>query len=365
MDDKGWRKVAREVSRAGVIASTIYILASFSLLFTRHVHEHAKTMLYSGLLLFPHSVAIAYVASGATGRSTKATGVAALLSIPALLAPLAALYDPFLTPSLLFLLGGLPLALASLIAAGQRGGSLRLSLVMTAVTYISTALTIASWLLRRGGLFSQYSLGLTMSYTIALIYSVTFHSLPATYKDKPVTLLGYVSVALTSISSLLVVWDLVGEGLPLLLLSMYTYIVGARLYRVPQYIAWVRSNIKRGTAAYRGMKYYLDGHIFVIATALLATAMIGYEVLKPGPCSVGCILLSLHVLALGFSWMHVAIHAPMMLPVIVGVRHAKRYNIWPYLLTILSLLLWPGAGLASLILILASFAAMILVFLRL
>jgi hypothetical protein len=44
---------------------------------------------------------------------------------------------------------------------------------------------------------------------------------------------------------------------------------------------------------------------------------------------LGCII---HATAIGFAGLHIFIHAPMMLPVILGVPTARRYNPIPYAL---------------------------------
>jgi hypothetical protein len=110
------------------------------------------------------------------------------------------------------------------------------------------------------------------------------------------------------------------------------------------------------------MIYYLEGHAYVIAIVVLIV-LYTIPAMHAG-CNLNCVLLELHLLALGFAWMHVAIHAPMMIPVILGVRHAKRYTQAPYVFALLSAVLWPFMGIVSLILIILSLAGMIYVFLK-
>jgi hypothetical protein len=262
-------------------------------------------------------------------------------------------------------LASVGLIFASYRTAYDRTGSLRISLKLFAVTYAFTLAASILWVTKdTDKVFPIFSLSLVSVYTIPLIYSVTVHSLPSTFNDKPSVPAAYSSVILAGFGGLLLLnIDFVKFGVFMVFLSTVVYLYGARVYKFKKYLNNVSQRLDRNSDAFKGLKYYLDGHLAVIILVIVMVAVQFWYVIAYG-CNRECILLALHMLTLGFAWLHVAIHAPLMLPVILGLKHAKRYNVAPYILTILASITWLWMGLLSLALILLSFVAMVYVFLK-
>ncbi|MCE4608925.1 MAG: hypothetical protein F7C36_00895, partial [Desulfurococcales archaeon] len=138
-------------------------------------------------------------------------------------------------------------------------------------------------------------------------------------------------------------------GLSLALVSLLIYPLAARFYRLPSYSR--RIPIKdKNHPAYQGAKYFITGHYYVM---LVIAIILLYTILyfKNSGCTLLCLV---HAYSMGFIALHFMIHGPMMLPVILRVKHRKKFTQIPYLLILLSLLLWPGLGIGSYILFVSS-----------
>ncbi|MCE4628259.1 MAG: hypothetical protein F7C34_03820, partial [Desulfurococcales archaeon] len=140
------RKLARQVSRLGVIAASAGVIAGLaSFAFHGFLLWHMILMLYTGFVMFPHYVAIAYVSSSAAKKGVSLANTMAIASIPMLVLPLVArIYWPRLV-SILVLLAALGGVVASLGAAAERRGSLRLSLLLAGIAYAGLTLSIICW----------------------------------------------------------------------------------------------------------------------------------------------------------------------------------------------------------------------------
>ena len=361
------RKLARRVSRIGVIAASAGVIAGLASFALRgFLLWHMILMLYTGFIMFPHYVAIAYISSSASKKGVLLTNAMAIASTPLVILPIIArVYWPRLA-SALVLVAAIAGIAASLGSAVERRGSLRLSLILAGIAYAGLALSTAYWWASgfRASLV-DYALSVALAYTATLIYAVTSHSLPSTFADRPSPPVSLVAALGSVLAGLYVLegndpW-IAGD---IWLASALLYIYGARLHRVGRYFRVAREKSRGSEKAYRGLWYYLVGHVFVLLVVLLASVVLAWASREPVIPRARASLILLHLLGLGFAWMHVAIHAPMMLPVILGVRHAMRYNAWPYILVLGATLLWPVSGAASLVLAAAGFAAMLLVFFK-
>jgi len=339
-----WRTVSKEAARAGVVASIVYLAASLALLVAGYPHEHARAMTYGVLLLFPHAVAVAYVASASSARTYPLVGLMALSVAPAAVAPAVAVRSIGLAALLFAFVSAVSAPAAALVGAGRRR-SVRLSLFMVSLSYAATLAVIAYMLVAgHPRLFSQAALALVIAYPVLLIYAVTVHALPATFSDEPSYPAALLLLALGGAGALLVASGSLEVGAIAALSSAALYVYAARLYKVGDYRRWVESRYSdKGSPAYKGMRYFLDGHLFVIVSiVILAVHTVLYIM---GACNLLCLV---HSYAMGFVTVHVLIHAPMMLPVILRIRHRRRYTLAPLATALAATLLWPLAGPAAL-----------------
>lgn len=342
------RALYRVVSRLGILASIAYLVAGMAFLLAERVLDHARILLYGALLLFPHSVALAYVASGFAGSIPKLLGSGAYVSLALLAAPaLGLLYSPGAALAL-FLAAFAVMALISGYVASGRRGSLRLSLALVGLSYLVSSLVITAILTLKGktGLFSE-GLALTVAYPLTLIYAVTVHSLPSTFRDSPLYTPASALPALTLLASLLALNGYVLWSSIAVLASMALYAVAAKLYRLPTYARGIEK-LRGKSPAYSGLRFFIEGHYAILAIiALTAIYTLAGHLIWRGPQA----LLLIHLYAIGFTLGHIVIHGPMMLPVILGVKHKRRYTRTPYIAVTAAASLWPIASEASYILI--------------
>jgi hypothetical protein len=301
--------------------------------------------------LFPYSVSVAYVASALNKYYPSQLPIAlgVLLLAPT---PLLALSVGEEWANLLVVIAGILGFASAFYTSVFKRGSVRLSMQLVAITNllaVITAIVRQCW--AQGLLFSYYSLAMTISYPVTLIYAVTVHALPSTFKDKPHVTVSWLLPVLTIVSALLILTDKAELGGVLAILSAYLYIVAAKLYKLKEYFQ-LASKFPEGPAR-GGAYYFLEGHIAVIILIVLITV---YMVL-PG-CNVLCLL---HLYALGFSSLHVMIHGPMMVPVILGIRHKRRFNPSPYVFQLIAMALFPFSGIGALTFYVLTILAAILI----
>lgn len=328
--------LTRNIARLVVYTSIVYLVAALLYVIAGNFLVHASLMLYSSLILFPYGVAIAYIASGAVRRSFAAVlasaGGVILVVLPTSVATVIGLEE--IADSLVALAGFLA-ALSSGYVALQRRGSIKLSLFMVCVSMINlSVIPLVKMILVSTPLF-EYAIALVIGFPISLIYAVTVHSLPSTFNDKPLYEASIPLPFINLLASILVLSKWATYGTLLLLFSLALYIVAARIYRVLRYLdtAKQKSGVSR-----RGLLYFLYGHVTVIISILIVVVYSSAFIAGSGFCRVLCIL---HELALGFTSLHVYIHAPMMIPVILGIKHRRRFNPVPYLATLIAMLIFP------------------------
>ncbi len=346
----------RIASIAGILASAAYLAAAIVAAPAGFYGHHMVLALYGSLVLFPHAVAIAYVAS-ASPRNSRPLQLAAVLSPAAIAAPLLGLYA-LEAADLAVLAAFAPMIAAAARAAATRRGSARLSMILVSATYTVSMATIAYYLWVNATIIEK-ALMLVAAFDVTLIYAVTVHSLPSTFGDRPVAGASPVPHALAAAAALAAPWSTTLFSI-LLAASMAVYLVAARIARAYKYYERL-SRLDPSTPAYKGMKYFLDGHIWVLATTLVTIA---YAVVS----ALGVIepreppnLALLHVVVLGFVMIHILIHEPMMVPVILGLKHKRVFIPHAYPAAVLAAFAWPfNPGFALIIagLVLASMFAM-------
>lgn len=346
-------RVIRAVSAVGVIASIAYLLAAFIYLALDKPKIHARFMLYGALVLFPYSVSLAYVSSVAKKRvpSLIPLTVGNILLLPLPVLWLYGVSDSFLEGILI--IAGLLGVPSAFLVARERKASVKLSLELVGLTYTIMAVSAASAVVSTGLLFHDHALALVYAFPLPLVYSVTVNAFPATFKDQPSKRASYLLPLLSLVSAILVLRGNVLWANIVFALTLLLYIYAARLYRIPRYKAFL-DNLPEGPGR-DGLAYFLWGHLAVL---VLSAIIVAYMFLGGSMCSSLCIL---HLLALGFTSLHVWIHGPMMLPVILGMKHRRRFNTSPYALLLLATLAFPFSGIAAFSLYILSLAAALLI----
>ncbi len=277
----------------------------FSIMRNHVIHMY---LMISTMILFPHAVALAYVSS--LNRKDSALREAALLlSLPLVIMPLS-----FNVVKLYSIIPFSIMVIYSLASSRLWKGSPRYSLILVGVSYVY--LTIS--MIMHGGLVTT-AIHL-LSYLITLIVAVTSHSLPSTFRDEALWPFSFISAFTSSLTFI---------SYKLIFIPLIFYAIGVRLWSLPRYLKIIERYDKR-TFAYRGNRYFLMGHAFVLpSVAVSSLACLG------GPLTL------LHAILLSFVTIHIYIHTPMMLPVILRIRHRRNYMNWIFILPLLSAALWP------------------------
>lgn len=332
-------------SRAGVILGALAFAGGLGMAEVRP-GTHAWVVASSALTLFPLAVWISYALAGVrrppswfpkvswAAVALAAAGVAAAAAGVAVAAGV---------------LGGAGLLLGAflgIVAASASAGreSAMLSYRLGSLASASGALYMILYYLvnedQPGDVPVYYALGLLAAYPIPLIHAVTIHSLPSTYRDSPparaAALAGYLGAAAGP------AYLFFGEralALTAVMLALYPYTT--RAYKAPSYAAQDAARLKPGPAR-AGRVFYSTSHI---ATSGLAVASaLAIVLYLAGPGYPGGSLGLVHLLAAGFTATHVYIHAPIMLPTVLGVAAGRRFTlaavsvysaalsgvIWPY-----------------------------------
>lgn len=325
-------------SRAGIYLSAILMASALALAYIGSVGVHAWLALAGALTLFPASVWVAYAASASRrAAATKwymasSTAAVALISAGGLLG-----YRAVNAGSAIVGVGLLLASAAGLIVLPQvRRVEARLSVALGSLAALSGG--VYSFLYGlimggEGGIPSRLALGLTASFPVPLIHAVTVHSLPSTFKDKP---LKPAAVAGGVLTLVMPPAFLVSEraGSAVLAVFLAAYVLSARLYRTPSYVRIAKGF--KSPAARFGVLFFAHSHLVSLAYTLSATTAAAAH-------AAGILggLQLIHILAAGFVALHVYIHVPLMLPTILALPAARRFK-----LALASVILAAASGLA-------------------
>ncbi len=347
--------LVRSVSAILVLAGLLLIPPALYLAYAGRLVEHATLMAGVLLPVFVAGVAVSYVTSALAPR--RATAAAARLAALALAGGLLALAagGQLLargTASLQLLALAYALTATGLLQslAALRGApfSLLASVGGLALAYVLATLYTA-YTIAAGTDPFHAMLGLAYAIPVTSIYAVTIHSLPRTYQREPRRLLVAALYTVQAVGLAAYAFK-PRAGVALLALGFALYPLAARFDLLPEGLR--RAGRLRGAA--RGSHlYYVWGHTTAAILSAAAIAATAYHLASP---DFNSFTLLIHTVTLGFTACHIALHAPLMLPVILGVRTAKRYNPLPYILILAALALHPLSGGASL----AAFAAAVL-----
>ncbi len=177
----------------------------------------------------------------------------------------------------------------------------------------------------------DFALKFALLYDVLMIYGVSTHSFPNTFRDKP-------DWPLTFLAVVFLILSLVYDGF--MLISLILYFLGAKFYK-----AWKFYEIVKNYSgiAKKGNLYLLVGTLSSVTGILSAL-----------PLNT---LYKLHYLLMGFVAPHIFTHLPLMIPAILRVRAFKDYCLVTFILLILAVLSWPS--LVSMILFLGSVVCII------
>ncbi len=334
-------------SRAGIYLSAALLASALALAYTGRAGVHAWLALTGALTLFPASVWVAYAASASRrAAATKwylasSTAAVALIAAGGLLGYWTVNTGPAVVGA------GLLLASAAglIVLPRVRREEARLSVALGSLAALSGGVYSLLYILVTGGeagIPARLALGLIASFPVPLIHAVTVHSLPSTFKDKPLKPAALAGGALTLAMPLAF---LASEraGSAVLAVFLAVYILSARLYRTPSYVG-VAGGFK-SPAARSGALFFAYSHVVSLAYTLVAASAAAAH-------AAGILggLQLIHVLAAGFVALHVYIHVPMMLPTILSLPAARRFKLAlaSVVLAAVSGLAWSVSRLAAL-----------------
>ncbi|HIQ23975.1 MAG TPA: hypothetical protein EYH50_02890 [Pyrodictium delaneyi] len=325
-----WSRVRLWSIRAGIVVSIVYAAVALSAAYRGDVYSHAAFMVPGGLVLFASVMAYAYSAPvlhrlGGPAEAAGVLVVAALSAFPLLAysrVPAAWLF--YTTPAVVVAV------LTALGAVRLRNTIARASYMHISLSYIVSS--VLAFIAYSDAGIRGAAVALTYSLLLPLVYAVSFQSFTMTCGLKPVLWLLPASTAASLVSGVAAITGSSYAG-PAALISMVLYIIGARLYEV-------KRCMHGGKAARR---YFAIGHIAVlVATVLSIYAIAG----GTGP-------YALHTVLIGFVGVHIAVHAPMMVPVVVGLSNARRFTPLPYVLLLAAVPAWSYSCRASMLLLVA------------
>lgn len=302
-------------------------------------HAHFSLMAPS-IVVFTSSMAYAYAvpALSRLGSAAEAAGIPAVALLA--LYP-AALYLGYGFSWLLYSAGAL--LLATLSAAGvaaMRSSLLKASYLHIALSYAVSAVLVPLALGRLGagaaGMAAVYGLLLPM------VYAVSYQSFSMTCGVKPVLWLLPVSTGLSLAAGALLLTGPAGLSSLLAALSTVLYALGARIYRAGRCA-------RSGSLAH---SYFAAGYVGVLASLIpvIYAALAGGDV------------YTMHMVAIAFIGMHIAVHAPMMVPAAAaGIPNARRYSIAPFLVGLSAAAAWKACCLCSSVFLIYWLALVLLV----
>ncbi len=332
MDSRRIKRVHR-ASMAGILASLAYLAIGLVAAAVRAAEYHVFMMAGGVLVAFVVAVESSYVVSPMRAKSHPLMGASYAFLVAS---PIIAALAPPIGVALglgawsATLIASLALeVIPALVGASLSRGSVRASLAASAFSNALTAvyLGVAAHTLRGNPVL--VGLGLLYAFPVPMIFAVSLHAFPSTYGRKPLWPLLPLPFALAAAASLgLAVearpapWILVAAAL-----SLVAYIPAARIHEAPR-IAGEVSRERKPPIVVKTHKYFLWGHVYV---AIIVAYILYLASLRAAgwPVRLGCLI---HATAIGFAGLHIFIHAPMMLPVILGIPTARRYNVSPYAL---------------------------------
>lgn len=310
---------------------------------------HIAFLAFGFLPSFTYSIASSYVASLArTSASDIAIATAATWS-----APLASLLSPKWSLLLLGLASAYMAVSTAVRYSGRVPARFRPSILAVSAAYGSMGLFgVMAGLTGKLGIVPA-GLGVVLASAVGMIYAVTWHSLPRTFRDTG-SLPGLVALYAVHYSSLAALaFGRTGPALMLLGAGLLLYGFSSNFHKLGKYVSASRS-APEGPAR-RGRLYFAWGHVMVAASIAAILVLIAAHM--AGEARLATLV---HAIPVGFVGMHIYIHVPMMLPPLFGIKAPGVFTRAPFPLLLVSSLLWPISPHAFIVLFAAS-AVLVLV----
>ncbi|AEM38033.1 hypothetical protein Pyrfu_0161 [Pyrolobus fumarii 1A] len=342
---------ARMMSKIGIYLSIVYLSIGIVLAMSGYTALlHPVLTSFGAMTVFVSGVAIAYIISIRPRKPLYPVLLvfgATLLYVAALIWLHSPVYG-LATLAVGFAALGLGTLGTSMMA--KSGTTVRASLLALGYTFLFTSayLMIATTSLQLS--LHPTLLGYIMAFPMQVIYAVTLHALPSTYNIRPSRII-YAAFPLASLSSLLLpLLPLYGALAASASLLIFTFSSG--FTRIPSILRKLPAN----RAAGRAHRYFLIGHLYALTSIVLATILlISYGI------GIAPQLYLIHFLLIGVVSTFIVIHAPLMLPVILGTRTARRYNQAPFASLLASAVTWILNRDISLVLFLVALVSTLLI----
>ncbi|MCE4607176.1 MAG: hypothetical protein F7B59_07615 [Desulfurococcales archaeon] len=337
----------RKTSRIGIIETLAILAVSLGYLPFGYARIHAKLIVYGLVPVFVYSIAMVYLASAKPGHD-RVIFPWLLATYPFILVtPFVSLLGSF---TILMYYYGATLIFASIpffLGYLTKKGSLRISLGLLGLSMLQTGVILIASIVTYGSSLKPPEIGtaVLLAFPVTAIYAISVHAVPKTFRSEPEKLSTIILSAVLILATIAYTVGYYRYAIMLYAVSFFAYPISIRLYKIRE---WERSiKAKKDTPGKPGNLYFIYSHYFVWLFTIL-TPITTYMYLEG---SIKDIYTLIHVLTIGFIGMHIYIHAPMMVPVVINVKTKRRYTILPPLFLTLAVILWPFSGALSYILV--------------
>ncbi len=340
----------RKLGGLGVIETIAVLFVSLGIILAEYPKIHAKLIVYGMLPVFVYSIAMVYLAS-ARPRLERIIYPWITAGFPFVLAlPFIALLGSF--KFLMYYYGVLMIVLSIPFFLGAVGkkGSLRLSIALLGYSMLQTGILLIANVAVYGLKLTPPQMGIAelIAFPVTAIYAVSLHAVPKTYRLEPEKASTAVLISFLVLGTILYALDMYRYSLLAFSISFLAYPVAIRLYKLRE---WERSiRAKKDSPGKPGNLYFIYSHYYVVLFSIVSP--ITLWLFLQG--AVKDIFTLIHIVTIGFIGVHIYIHAPMMVPVVVGMKTKRRYTYLPPLLLALAALVWPFSGPFSYLLVAAS-----------
>jgi len=337
----------RKISSIGIIETLAILAVSLGYLPLGYARIHAKLIVYGLMPVFVYSIAMVYLASAKPGYN-RITFPWLLTAYPlTLIIPLISLLESF---TILMYYYGAIMILASIpffLGGLTKKGSLRISLGLLGLSMLQTGIILLSNVLTYNLKLQPPEMGTAalIAFPVTAIYAVSVHAVPKTFRLEPEKLSTIILSIVLVLGTITYTVGYYRYAIMLYAISFFAYPISIRLYKIWDWERGIKA--KKDTPGKPGNLYFIYSHYFVWLFTIL-TPITAYMYLEGW---IKDIFTLIHVLTVGFIGVHIYIHAPMMVPVVISVKTKRRYTILPPLFLTLATIVWPFSGILSYILV--------------
>lgn len=323
-------KVVHRVSMIMVYISLIALITALYIVTKGYGLWHAKILLLVFLPIFISGVSISY-SSSSLKPSDKFSSIILLFQISTALLILILSIITIVTNKIYYLIISLVYyGLVNIFTATRPKGDVRLSVALIGYSGILSSIFL---ILNSSKNVFELAIGFIFVYAISVIYAVTIHSFPNTFKDKPNIFFVYLLFILQTFSTLIYTYYF-KISVILFSISILIFYLSINIFRYKKYTSFAINTTN--VYAKAGTLYFLYGQEIsaLYSIIILISSILFYF-------NIITLLDFIHLLIIGFVGIHIFIHAPLMLPVILRWTSARRYSLLPYILIVISALIWP------------------------